>query len=436
MEEKKRAGLKLRCSLRTVNRMIRGYKLEGKSFFIHGNRGHKPVHALSEDVRAKVVELYRTVYNGLNFRFFTKLLSGSENINISYSAVREILISAGIYSPDIWKSTRRRLKKEGKAAPDENEATDTTPPNIEVPRCDAHPGRSGSFNFGEMIQMDACKHNWFGTEQSHLHIAIDDATKTLVGAYFDKQETLNGYYNVFHQILTNYGIPSGFFTDRRTVFEYKHKNSNRIEDDSFTQFGYACERLGVEIKTGSIPQAKGLVERVFRTLQGRLPFLLKRAGASDAEQANAFLNSYIKQYNAEFALNKNNIPSVFEKQPNIEQINQILAVLTPRIIDTGHSIRFENKYFKLLNSENEQVCLKKGSEGIVIKSFNKNLYFSVQDTVYALEEIPLHEKNSKNFAPDVKEEKTGKNRYIPPMTHPWRTDTFKRFLKNQAHRTA
>ena len=47
----------------------------------------------------------------------------------------------------------------------------------------------------------------------------------IVGAYFDKQETLNGYYNVLHQILSNHGIPYMFYTDRRTVFEYKQKKS-------------------------------------------------------------------------------------------------------------------------------------------------------------------------------------------------------------------
>lgn len=58
--------------------------------------------------------------------------------------------------------------------------------------------------------MDASLHLWFGEGKSQLHIAVDDATGTIVGAYFDYQETLNGYYNILHQILTNYGIPYMF----------------------------------------------------------------------------------------------------------------------------------------------------------------------------------------------------------------------------------
>ena len=71
--------------------------------------------------------------------------------------------------------------------------------------------------------MDASEHIWFGGIKTQLHLAIDDATGVIVGI-FDQQETLNGYYNVLSQILRKYGIPYMFFTDRRTVFEYKRKH--------------------------------------------------------------------------------------------------------------------------------------------------------------------------------------------------------------------
>lgn len=186
-------------------------------------------------------------------------------------------------------------------------------------------------------------HHWFGTDKTQLHIAIDDCTGQLVGMYFDHQETLNGYYNVFHQILTNHGIPAMFYTDRRTVFEYKQKRSKKAEDDTFTQFSYACKQLGVEIRTTSVAQAKGRVERAFQTLQQRLPIALRLAGIQTIKEANVFLNSYIKEYNAKFALPVKNTKSVFEKQPDIEMIDQTLAVLTERTVDSGHCIKYKNK---------------------------------------------------------------------------------------------
>lgn len=105
-----------------------------------------------------------------------------------------------------------------------------------INRYDAHPRRPRCAYFGELIQMDASPHIWFGNIISHLHLAIDDATGSIVGAFFDTQETLHAYYQITNQILVNYGIPAKFLTDRRTVFEYKRKNAPSDEEDTFTQF--------------------------------------------------------------------------------------------------------------------------------------------------------------------------------------------------------
>lgn len=224
-----------------------------------------------------------------------------------------------------------------------------------------------------------------------------------------------------------------FLTDRRTVFEYIQKKSPSVEEDTFTQFGYACKQLGIEIKTSSVPQAKGRVERMFQTLQSRLPIDLRLAGITTIEQANIFLNSYIKEYNAMFALCIDNIKSVFEKQPDDEKINLTLAVLSSRKVDNGHCIKFENKYFKPIDQNGNPVYYHKGTSGMVIKAFNKEMFFCVGEKVYALDEIPAHEHKSKNFDFEIPKDKPRK-RYIPPMSHPWRQDSFEKFMKKQAHR--
>ena len=120
-----------------------------------------------------------------------------------------------------------------------------------------------------MIQMDASSYEWIPGVIWHLHLAVDDASGTVVGAYFDTQETLRGYYNVFHQILVDYGIPALFYTDKRTVFEYKKKTKAFDDEDTFTQFSYACNTLGVDIKTTSVAQAKGRIECLNQTFQSR-----------------------------------------------------------------------------------------------------------------------------------------------------------------------
>ena len=118
-----------------------------------------------------------------------------------------------------------------------------------------------------------------------------------------------GEIRVLYQILINHGIPAMFYTDRRTVFEYKRKDKPSDAEDTFTQFSYACHNLGIKIKTTSVPQAKGRVERLNQTLQSRLPVELRHAHITNIEEANVFLNSYIKKYNNQFALRLNSTKS-------------------------------------------------------------------------------------------------------------------------------
>jgi transposase len=431
------ASVKLDCTIRTINRMIAGYKQIGKAYFIHGNTGRQPALTLNDGIKEVVVDLYKTKYYGANFTHFIELLAEHEKINISETTLRTILMSQNILSPKATKKVRKRIKKvleEMQKQPglstEEKKHIIQTIIDIE----DAHPRRPRCANFGELIQMDASVHIWFGDLKCYLHIAVDDSTGSIIGAYFDTEETLNGYYNLLFQILTNYGIPYKFLTDKRTVFEYKLKESASVEDDTFTQFGYACKQLGIEIQTSSIPQAKGRVERMFQTLQSRLPLEMKLAGVTDITRANEFLNSYIKKFNAKFSLPIDHNKSVFEKQPSLSQINLTLAVLAERKIDDGHCIRYNKKYFKTVDEKNNPVYHRKGTEALVIKAFDGTLYASISDNVYALDEIPIRETFSKNFdARSEIEEQVSKDVYIPPITHPWKGDSFKSYQRKQAH---
>ena len=432
---KDRASISLGVTRRHVNRMIKGYKEKGKEFFLHGNKGRKPLHTMAEETKQLILDLYRTKYWDANFTHYAELLGKFEGISVSPSSVNAILMEEYILSPKANRITKKRVKKhleqQKKESSSKKEIEKITNNILAIE--DAHPRRPRCAYAGEMIQMDASVHNWFGNGKTQLHLAVDDATGSIVGAYFDHQETLNGYYNVLSQILKNHGIPYMFFTDNRTVFEYKQKKSPSLEEDTFTQFGYACNQLGIDIKTSSIPQAKGRVERMFQTLQSRLIIELRLAGITTIEQANIFLNSYIKEYNAKFAICIDNIKSVFEKQPDDEKINLTLAVIANRKVDNGHCIRFEKKYFKPVDHNGHPVYYHKGTTGMVIRSFNKDLFFCVGEKVYALDEIPKHEYTSRNFDFKTTVDKT-KKKYIPPMNHPWRQDSFNKFAKKQAHR--
>ncbi len=97
------------------------------------------------------------------------------------------------------------------------------------------------------------------------------------------------------------------------------------------------------------------------------------------DEANEFLNSYIKKFNARFALPINSSTSVFETQPSDEKINPILAVLAERTVDCGHCIRFENRYYRMLDSHGLQVHFRKGTKVMTIKAFDGEKYCCVND---------------------------------------------------------
>lgn len=432
---KKTAALKIGCSDRHIYRLIKGYKEKGKSFFVHGNRGRKPANTLSSDKRQLILDLYQNKYHDCNLTHYSELLEERENITVSVSTITDILKENFILSPMANRSSKKAMKKQLKAlkskAKTKKEVTSIQSSILDLE--ESHPRRPRCTYFGEMLQMDASQHLWFGDIKTQLHIAIDDATGLIVGAYFDKQETLNGYYNVLHQILVNYGVPYQFFTDRRTVFEYKKKNETSVDKDTFTQFGYACKQLGIDIRTSSVPQAKGRVERAFGTLQSRLVVELRLNNISSIEEANEFLNQYIKKFNKRFALPVDNIKSVFETQPDNEKINLILAVLSSRKIDNGSCLKYNNEYYLPVNSRGIAVHHRKGTTTMVIKAFDGELYGCIGEQVYALELLPEHKPSSRAFDLTVLP-KAPKKKYIPPMSHPWKQASFERYLKQQAHR--
>ena len=274
---KNRASEKLGLSRRQIDRLIVIYKEKGKSGFVHGNRGKCPFKTLDKSISENIILLYNTKYQDWNFYHFKDFLENYENIKVSYDFIYKHLSKSGILSPKKKKKTKRdyikkKLLEENKINSDMSNEQVESIINHEIALEDSHPRGEKPKYFGEIIEQDGSIHAWFGGFNSCLHLAIDKATSTIVGAWFDKQETLNGYYHLFYQILTNYGIPYKFLTDNRTVFNYMSLNPDKrtSDKDVLTQYGYACKQLGIELNTTSVSQAKGLIERTNGTFQGRL----------------------------------------------------------------------------------------------------------------------------------------------------------------------
>ena len=432
---KNRARIKLGLkSIRQINRLIKGYNEYGKEFFVHGNRGRKPKHALTSEFKDEIELLYTSKYFDCTYTQFTEYLGERENIHLSIAEVGQILRERHILSPRARRITKKNLKKslliQQKQAKSKKEIAKLQADIVALE--DSHPRQPRCIYFGEEIQIDACIHLWFGKVKTALHAAIDDATGHVVAAYFDGQETLNGYYNVYHQILTKYGIPYMFKTDKRTVFEYNKKGTTSDEDNTFTQFAYACSQLGTNIECSSVPEFKPRIERLFLSFQSRLIPELRLSNINTIEEANAFLPSFLDKYNSKFALCINNTKSVFEKQPSEQKINLTLAVLSRRIVDTGHSICFKKKHYRTINSIGTPIYFGKGTKALIIESFDKKLYATIENSIFALEEIPEVQAYSENFDTILPQEP--RKIYIPKMTHPWKRTSFEKFAQKQSEK--
>lgn len=431
---KKRAALELDITTRQINRLLIGYAEFGKEFFIHKNRGRKPSNYISQEIKNTVIDLYTNKYWDCNYSFFTDILNIRENINISESVVRNILLEEYILSPKSQRKTKKKIKQQLKIK-ENKKISKTTLEAIQSSAIDnefAHPLQPRSESFGEELQMDACNHLWFSDFKTNLHIAIDDATGMIVGMYFDKEETLNGYYQITKQFLSTYGIPYLIKTDNRTVFKYNRLNSPTDADDTLTQYAYACKQLGIKLETSSQPEFKPRVERAFNTLQGRLTVELRLANINTIEDANTFLKTYLTTFNEEFALPLNNIKNVWDNQVSDENIDLNLAILCERVIDKGHSVRYNKKNYKTINSYGNTVYYGKGTKCIVIKTLSSKLYACIEDIIFELEEIPLRYELSPNFNELTTIAIT--KRTIPDMLHYWRKPSFDKFVAGQKHR--
>lgn len=434
---KNRASKKLGISKRQIDRLIIKYKEKGKSSFIHGNRGHIPSKALDKSISENIILLYKNKYYDFNFNHFKSFLETKENIFVSYKFIYNVLTKEGILSPKAKKRTKRefakqKLLKEKKIDLAMNDELINTIISHEINLEDSHPRGEKPKYFGEIIEQDGSIHLWFGEKKTCLHLAIDKATSTVVGAWFDYQETLNGYYHVLYQILTKYGIPYKFFTDNRTVFNYISLNPDKrtSDKDVLTQYGYACKQLGIDLETSSVSQAKGLIERTNGTFQGRLVQELRFNNINTIEEANKYLNEvFVPDFNKEFALDYKKFPTVFEASPSDEKINYTLAILTPRKIDNGNSIKYQNKYYQPY-LDNKLKCFMPKTECLVIKAFNGELLITIDEQILELKELNRNERFSKEF--NEKDEVKERTKYIPPMTHPWKLASFKKQLQ-KAH---
>lgn len=317
------AASALGLSQRQVQRLKKKVRELGPAAVVHKNSLNVPHNALSNETINTIVSLKKTdLLETCNFNHFKELLSEHHNIDISYSTLYGILTSAGIKSP----KTRRRYKP--------------------------HRRRKRRPQAGLLIQVDATPFAWFkgDSKRYSLHGAIDDATSQITGLYLCKNECLMGYFGMLERTIKNFGIPMSLYADRHTIFQSPNKEKAIIDSSikvNDTQFGRCLKELSVELIPARSPQAKGRIERLWATLQSRLPIEFAIRNITSIDQANEFLASYIYSYNSEFAVEPADTESMFIKPDAGTNLDYILCIKETRNVDSGGIFSFNNKTFKV-----------------------------------------------------------------------------------------
>lgn len=381
-------------SERQVSRLKKGVIEEGPSFIIHKNRGRKPKHATAKGTENRIIELKKTKYKEANFSHFQELLEEHEDIKVSYPTVYRILTKAGIKSPK--KNRKRKTHHRRKRKPQK----------------------------GMLIQIDASPHQWvIGETPFDLHGAIDDATGEILALYFTSNECMEGYFEIVRQIINNHGIPTSLYCDRHTIFISPNDGKLSMEDQlagktvNLTQFGRAMDELGINITKAYSPQAKGRIERLWGTLQSRLPVEFKIRDISTMEAANAFLAEFIEKFNKKFAVIPEDSKPAFRNLDESINLDHILCIKDERTIIEGSAFSYNGQYYQLTHNGKKASAMPKAkltvltSSKIGVKAMYSNIVYDTKT---------LDERPKKSVVNQPQKKIRQSKEAIPTRDHPWR----------------
>jgi len=404
----------LSLSVRHVKRLRAGYCQGGAEALAHGNRGRKPVHAVGDGIRHKIVDLAQGKYVGFNQQHYTELLAEREGISLSRSTVRRILSAVGIHSP-----RKRRPRKHRK-------------------RRERYPQE------GMLIQIDGSPHHWIGKNGPELSLigAIDDATGKVPYALFREQEDAQGYFLLLQKIVETHGIPLALYHDRHGIFERPPTDKESIEEQLEgkrrpTQFGRLMEELGINSISAMSPEAKGRIERLWGTFQDRLANQLCLDKVDDIQSANKYLQTFLSAYNPRFEVPAAQPGAAYYKPDEGFIPNEVFCFKYSRTVGKDNVVRFNDQRFQILPSNGRsgyahaRVEVHQRMDGSIAIYYQGKCLLTSQ----APTEAPVLRTKHNNYRIDesqnIPELKPKKNtldqyqikpklRYKPAPNHPWR----------------
>lgn len=353
-------------STRQTYRVLKRIKAEGSAGIIHQLRGRKSNRGYPEELKSKVIEIYRKNYSDYGPTLFTEQLVSNHNISIDHETVRKWLRAKAI-TTSMRKKRPHRKRRERRSC------------------------------FGAMLQFDGSHHDWFegrGAECCLLN-CVDDSTGRVYLKFAVSENTQDVLLTLW-EYVSKYGIPRSIYTDRHSIYKAEGK---------LTDFGRAMKELNVETIYAKSPQAKGRVERSNRTLQDRLVKALRRQAISNIAEANKYVQEkFISDYNRRFAVNPD-VPDTHRITTGYD-LKNIFCYKTTRQVRNDYTINLSGGYVQLLTGSSplprpkQSVTVCKWLNGEV------HIYFNKQEIKF-------------KYLEDKPAKKGYKIRHVP-KDHPWR----------------
>lgn len=312
------AGELLGMSERQFRRYRDRYEEDGAEGLLDRRLGKPSSRSVPMREIRLMLHLYENAYRGWNVKHFHEHLVRDHHFQWGYTFVKTQLQVAGLV-PRAPRRGAHRRKRERKP-------------------CE-----------GMMLHQDGSRAAWLqGQPPLDLIVTMDDATSTIYSAFLVDEEGTDSTFRALLEVFSAHGLPSSLYTDRGSHYFYTPKAGEEVDKTRLTQVGRALARLAVDHIPAYSPEARGRSERMFGTLQDRLPKELKLAGIVDMEAANRFIRDvYLPTHNARFARPPAIAESGFVAVHDPGSLADILCVEEDRIVARDNTVSYAGLQLQL-----------------------------------------------------------------------------------------
>jgi len=311
-------------SSRQVRRILSRYRTVGLACLVHGNTGRAPRNKTADSLKETLRALCgkNGPYEDLNTCHLAEILWERHDLSLPRSTLDRLLVDAGL------RQRRRQTKPVTR---------------VRRERCPA---------LGQMLQIDGSPHDWLEGRGPRMCLvgAIDDATGQVLYGRFSPTEDQRSYLLLLRAIATEYGIPEAIYHDRHTILRSPREatlDEQLAGVKPMSQVQRVMEELGIEAIPAGSPQAKGRVERLWKTLQDRLTKELRLADITTLEEANAFLPRFLARYNARFTREPKDNHTAFVPLPEDADIPRLFSTKESRMVQNDHTLSFHGLLLQL-----------------------------------------------------------------------------------------